>query len=326
MQSLRTISILGLCAAGIAVAAAPVGDQTLLLRAYFQVLLIQQMPAQVRHVTQEFPGVDAAQVQPSLTAWTEAQLAATKGALNARLGEQSRERFEQFVADYSIAESQVDVRFLKSLVAGLGLEQNPPRTYQALHELVATTLLTSDIQAASKFLSDLQTWLKLKANTPDTPPLQAWLQRDQPRPAAAAPAPVRTQLLAEREAAPAEFKSGAEPGPSMRATYAAARKERQARNMEAAQAGMQQVAAERQAAEQELAAHKTAAAQAEGEAMKSHAQKLAAVEQQALEQQQNSWGNKLKGVVGATISAAGGAFLGGIGTQAGQVAADALFK
>ena len=46
----------------------------------------------------------------------------------------------------------------------------------------------------------------------------------------------------------------------------------------------------------------------------------------SLEQQQNSWGNKLKTVVGTTISAAGGAFLGGIGTQAGQKAADALFN
>ncbi|MCX7009045.1 MAG: hypothetical protein NTY53_17655 [Kiritimatiellaeota bacterium] len=332
MKIMRVIGILGLLVAACSAATAPVSEHALLLRAYFHVMLIQQMPAQVRHVTQAVPEADAAQIQEALTVWMQTQLATTRAELTTRLGEQSRERFEQFVADYSVAESKGNIRFLTTMVAGLGLEQNPPQTYQALHEFVTTTLLKADLQTASKFLSDLQTWLKLKTNTPDMPPLQAWLNRDQaldaaPKSApAVAPAPSRAQLLAEREAAPAEFKPEAETSPSARETYAAARKERQARRMEVAQAGMQQVAAERQSAEQEQAAQKTTMAQAEAEAIKNQAQKLAAVEKQAMEQQQNSWGNKLKAIVGTTISAAGGAFFGGVGAQAGQLASDALFS
>jgi hypothetical protein len=108
--------------------------------------------------------------------------------------------------------------------------------------------------------------------------------------------------------------------------FAAARKKKQELRMAEAQAAMQQVAAERQSAEQDLAARKQAEAQAEAVAVQNQAQKLAATEKQALEQQQNSWGNKLKAIVGTTISAAGGAFFGGVGAQAGQMAANALFK
>ena len=60
--------------------------------------------------------------------------------------------------------------------------------------------------------------------------------------------------------------------------------------------------------------------------MKRHADKLAATEKDALEQRKNSWGNRLKSIVGATVSAATGAFTGGIGTRAGQEAANAIFK
>jgi FtsZ-binding cell division protein ZapB len=104
------------------------------------------------------------------------------------------------------------------------------------------------------------------------------------------------------------------------------RKKRSERRLEEAQAGMEQVASERQAAEEEYAAKKTAAAQAEAEAMKRHADKLAATEKDALEQRKNSWVNRLKSIVGATVSAATGAFTGGIGTRAGQEAANAIFR
>jgi capsule polysaccharide export protein KpsE/RkpR len=110
------------------------------------------------------------------------------------------------------------------------------------------------------------------------------------------------------------------------ASFSASRSERRAKALEEAQAGMQQVAAERQAAEQEYAAAKTAAAQAEADAMRKHADKLAAAEQEALEQRKNSWSGRLKQIVSTTIGAAGGAFFGGVGSRAGEAAANAVFK
>ncbi len=127
-------------------------------------------------------------------------------------------------------------------------------------------------------------------------------------------------------AAPAAFKAEADTESTPRNLFAEARKKKQERRAAEAQAAMQQIATERQNAEQELASKKQAEAQAEADAVKNQAQKLAATEKQALEQQQNSWGNKLKALVGTTISAAGGAFFGGIGAQAGQMAANALFQ
>jgi FtsZ-binding cell division protein ZapB len=82
---------------------------------------------------------------------------------------------------------------------------------------------------------------------------------------------------------------------------------------------------ERDAAEQEAAARKTAAAQVEVDAMRRQADKLALVEREALEQRRNSWRNRLRSILVGTVSAATGAFTGGIGTQAGQRAAEAIF-
>jgi hypothetical protein len=109
-------------------------------------------------------------------------------------------------------------------------------------------------------------------------------------------------------------------------SFAQARQDRRQRALEEAQAGMQQVASERDAAEREYAARKTASAQAEAEAIKRQADKLASTETEALEQRKNSWGNKLKGILSATIGAATGAFTGGIGTEAGTRLADAIFE
>jgi len=124
-----------------------------------------------------------------------------------------------------------------------------------------------------------------------------------------------------------EFTAAEEPAnANSLEAFGAQRKDRRDRLVKEAQEGMAQVSAERQQAEQELASKKQAEAQAEAEAIKNHAQRLADTEKQALDQEQNSWSAKLKGVVGATISAAGGAFFGGIGAQAGQMAANAIFQ
>jgi len=122
-----------------------------------------------------------------------------------------------------------------------------------------------------------------------------------------------------------EFVEEEEDDESFLDSFTGLRNEKRDRMLEEAKAGMEQVAAERKAAEDDYAQRKLAAAQKEAEAMKRHAQDLAAAEEQALKQRERSWGSRLKRIVGATVSAAGGAFLGGVGERAGQEAADALF-
>lgn len=331
MKKLFTAVAALLGAAAVGAPAAVVSDQALLLSAYFRVLLIQQVPAQAQGLCGQLAEQDAAHVQAALAAWTQKRTTEIRQTLAARFGEQTRERFEQFVADYSVAEGQQDVRFLKQLVGELELEPSAGASYANLRQAIAAHWLQADIQGASQLLSDLQTWLKLRPTTPNLPPLPAWLERDQQSPpdavaTPAAPPPSAAQLLAGAEVVVPEFNATATEENAPRNLYAEARKKRQARRMEESQAAMQQIANERQVAEQEYAAKKQSEAHADAEAIRGQAQKLAAIEKQALEQQQHSWGNKLKAIVGATVSAAGGAFFGGVGAQAGQRAADALFK
>jgi hypothetical protein len=83
---------------------------------------------------------------------------------------------------------------------------------------------------------------------------------------------------------------------------------------------------ERRAAEDEAAARKLAAAQAEADAVRKQAEKLAAAESEAIEQRRNSWSGRLKSVLTTAIGATSGAFLGNVGSRAGEAAAEALFN
>jgi hypothetical protein len=101
--------------------------------------------------------------------------------------------------------------------------------------------------------------------------------------------------------------------------------ERRADALRQAEVGMSMVTAERQAAEDELAAKKLQQAQADATALKKQARVLAAAEKDAMAQRENSWGNRLKKIVGATATAAGGTFFGHVGAEAGRAAVDAIF-
>ena len=257
---------------------------------------------------------------------------AVRQELTAQFGGQGRAQFEQFVTAYSEAENKNDAHYLRGLCAALGASQPYPADFAVLRQLGLTAWLQPDIEASSKFLADIQLWLQLKGRTPNMPPLAAWLARDQPAavPARVVPPPQKTiaQQLAGAEAPMPEFKAEDEaaPGANPLEAFSAQRKERRERAAKEAQEAMAQVATERQQAEQEYASKKQAEASAEAEAIKNHAQRLADAEKQAIEQEKDSWSTKLKGVVGATITAAGGAFFGGIGAQAGQMAANLIFQ
>jgi hypothetical protein len=314
--------------------ATPSPNATVLLRSYYRYLVTQQVGEQVQTLTAQLPKHDMAEVQAAMAAWTGQRMEVVRQELLAQFGEEGRLKFEKFFTAYSAAESKNDPQFLHAIGDALGANQPYPADFAALRQLGVTAWLQPDIQASSRFLTDVQMWLQLKDRTPNMPPLAAWLARDLPAPkpvakvrAAPRPPPTIAQQLAGAEAPLPEFKPEDETTiANPLDSFIAQRKERRDRIAKEAQEAMASVAAERQQAEQELAAKKQAEAQADAEAVKNHAQRLAQAENDAMEQEKNSWTTKLKGLVGATISAAGGAFFGGIGAQAGQMAANLIFQ
>lgn len=316
-------------------ATARLPDDAVLLRSYYRYLVTQQVGAQVQTMGASLTRPDAVAVQAATAAWSGQRMEMVRQELVTQFGEQGRPRFEKFFAVYSEAENKNDPQYLQELCTVLGARQPYPADYAALRQMSLNAWLQQDIQASSKFLADVQTWLQLKSRTPNMPPLNVWLARDvaagqDATVSRVAPPPQKTvaQQLASAEAPMPEFKAEDEaaPGSNPLEAFSAQRKERRERAVKEAQEAMAQVATERQAAEQEYASKKQAEASAEAEALKNHAQRLADNEKQAIEQEKDSWSTKLKGIVGATITAAGGAFFGGIGAQAGQMAANAIFQ
>jgi hypothetical protein len=302
-------------------------DLAVLSRCYMKFLLNQQVAAQADMIAREARQEDAAQIKQAMSVRSAAKTVDLRNELTAQFGNSARARFEQFVADYTAAEKAGDAQLLAQLGEAFGISP-APADYASLRRVAIETFLQPDMADGSKWLGEIQTWIDVRKKTKDTPPLSIWLTRDQPTTVAKSAKPVvkKPNSLADAEADMGEFTAGEEEASSPLDSFDNMRKKRSARKLEEAQAGMEQVASERQTAEEEYAAKKTAAAQAEAEAMKRHADKLASVEKEALEQRKNSWGNRLKSIVGATVSAATGAFTGGIGTRAGQEAADAIFK
>ena len=305
-------------------------DLAVLGRCYMKFLLNQQVAAQAGIVAHEAREQDVPQIKQAASNWSAAKTDELRKELTAQFGNNARARFEQFVGDYTTAEKSGDAKLLAQLGEALGLSP-APADYTSLRKSAIESFLQPDMAAGSKWLGEVQTWIDVRKKTADTPDLSIWLTRDQPTVVTKSTKPKKTAVkkpnsLAAAEADMGEFTAEEEESTSPLDNFDDMRKKRSDRRLEEAQTGMEQVSSERQAAEEEYAAKKTAAAQAEAEGMKRHADKLAATEKDALEQRKNSWGNRLKSIVGATISAATGAFTGGIGTRAGQEAANAIFK
>ena len=305
-------------------------DNAVLGQCYLKFMLYQQVAAQANGVAAEAPQADQDQIRKAAADWSASKTRSVRSLLTARFQDDARGKFEQFVADYTTAEKTADPEFLARMIAAFGFAP-APADYASLRKSAIDSFLQPDVAEGSKWLGEVQTWADVRAKTPGTPDLSIWLTRDQPAAAAKPakqkkPAVKKPDTLADAEAEMGEFAAGEEDVANPLDNFDEMRKKRSERKLEEAQAGMEQVASEREAAEQEYAAKKTAAAQAEAEAMKRHADKLAATEKDALEQRKNSWVNRLKSIVGATVSAATGAFTGGIGTRAGEEAANAIFK
>ncbi len=316
-----------------AVSAAPVDSHdAVLIREYYRFRVADAAQTQAQTIAQHADAKAAEQIRQAVAEWRADRLRLIRTQLGKQFGARAREMFGQFVEEFTQAEKQGDAEYLRALATAAGLTPSPG-TYDELAAHVLKTDLQKDSEAAANFLSELETWLAVRAKNQNAPPLDAWLRRKEPSGSAIttagatrSPTPRSQNPLRDAEASVSEFTPPEEGGDAGLVAFSSARSERRARALKEAQAGMQQIAAERDAAEKEYAAAKLAAAQAEAEAMRKHAEKLAAVEQEALEQRKNSWSGRLKQIVSATIGAAGGAFFGGIGSRAGEAAANAIFR
>ncbi len=311
-----------------------VPDGAVLLTAALRYRISQQTAAQVAELERAAADEARAQVSKAGEEWQSAVLEAIRGELDARFGREARAVFGDFLEDFARAEQANDLAYLKALAPRLGWDE-APADFAALRLRSLRELVAEDVAAAGRLLGEMQSWLAVRAREAGTPPLAAWLARDQPSvtPATATfgqhlpPArPARpANPLRDAEAPPGDFVADEEPAATALDSFSTARAGRRAQALEEAQAAMQQVALERRTAEEEMAARKSAAAQAEAEAVRKQAERLAAADQEAIEQRKNSWSGRLKSILCTTIGATSGAFLGGVGARAGEEAARAVF-
>ncbi len=320
------LMVAGLTLTGLLPVHAAVRDSGVLLESLFRFRVASQAAAQAVELGTRAGGDASEQIAAAASRWGDEANESIREDLETAMGDGAREAFAGFVESFSAAEASGDAAYL----AALGRElrwPHPPEDYDTLRQVVVHNKLGDDIAESARFLGEVQTWIDVRRRSQGAPPLRDWLDRDDPpAPASAAPRARPPNPLRDAEAPAGEYRGGEEPVGNALDAFGSARGARRQKALEQAQAGMQQVAEERRTAEDELAAKKIAAAQAESEAVKKQAEKLAAAESEALEQRKNSWSGRLKQIATATIGAAGGAFFGGIGSRAGEAAAQAVFK
>lgn len=301
------------------------GDKAL-LRAYIRFSLAQEANSQAKKLAADAPAPKAEQIRNLADEWFQDEVSLLRTDLAKQFGKNARERFATFVSEFTKAEKAGNSQYLERLAKQVGLLEPPP-DYKTLRRLALERWLKGQLSAATSLLSEIQTWSEVSAKKSNVPPLDSWLERNQPAEVSEPDREPRhvNPLRAAEAKSPAWDDSAVSSGSALD-SFAQRRRARREQAMKTAQAGMQQMSIERQAAEQERAARVTADAQSEAEAMRAQAQKLAAVEAEALAQRENSWGNRIKRIIGGTIGAGVGAFTGGIGTEAGQRAAAAVFQ
>lgn len=306
--------------------AARQSEQGVLLHAYLRFNLAQQVNEQALSVAEKLSGEEAEAVRNVADEWVDDEADAVRKMIEARFGDRARDRFEHFVSTYTAAEGAGDSAYLAQLVAAVGAGSGID-DYSALRRWMLDGVLAPQLAAGIRLLSEMETWADVRSKQPDTPGLDVWLARDVGSKPAAPVTPRRpVNPLAAAEAPSTPWNDETQPTGSALDQFAARRRDRREQALQSAQAGMQQLAMERQAAEQDLAARRMAEAQADADAMRAQAQRQAAAESEAMAQRENSFGSRIKRVIGATVSASVGAFTGGVGAEAGRRAAEELFR
>ncbi len=312
-------------AALVAPTAQAVTDDEFLMVSYLKYQLVKQIPKQVAGIGEGLDADAQAEISSAATAWSKPRWASVKEGLSERFGENARGTFEAFVANLTKMEQQKNESYLQFMCKACEIPAPWPRDYTELRRVMTNDRLSETLKDGGAFLGEVQTWSELKKkDVAQLPPLTYWLARTEDIQLDVPPKQPEN-LLREAEAALPLYVEEDEEDTGFLDDFGAMRDEKRAQQVEEAKAAMAQVAEERRAAEEDYAARKLAVAQKEAEGMKLHAQELASVEAQALKQRERTWGARLKRIVGATVSAAGGALIGEVGSRAGQEAADALF-
>jgi hypothetical protein len=296
------------------------GDGYLYTR-YLQAQVIDQVVSQQENMCEGLSASKSSQVAEAFSQWRQHQLGRLKSDLENELGENARTQFSDFARNLSEAQQQEDNQMLQNISEELNFDPVPQR-FTDLQSVVLNQRKDSLLPEAANFLGEVETWTAL----PDSaPPLSAWLSRNQNPAPPPKPQPTVNPLRAA-EAAGNTWVPPEEESVNPMDAFTQSRNEKREQALEDAHAGMRQVASERESYERDQASKELAKSREDAEAMRAQAQRLAATEEEALAQRENSWGNRLKRIVGGTISAATGAFTGGIGAEAGQRAANAVFN
>ncbi len=328
----RYASVLALCGLVFgAWAQTPEGEPPtrVLLKALFRLSVSDQIASQAATFASRADEVAAVEIEMAVDSFKAEISERIRTELDEIFGTVARDEFGVFVDRYATAEAEKDLEFLGRLVAMSGEWKQKPETFDQIRQAMVQDVMKDEIAEGSRFLAEIQTWLDVRKKAQDVPNLEVWLKREDSVQSVIAQTPKSTRKanpLRDAEAKAKTFEGGDDGEASVLAGFGAARAERRQKALEDARAGMQQVAEERRVAEDEAASKKLAAAQAESEAVRKHAEKLAASESEAIEQRRNSWSSRLKSVLSTTIGATSGAFLGNVGSRAGEAAADAVFN
>ncbi|MBA4387225.1 MAG: hypothetical protein C0404_04540 [Verrucomicrobia bacterium] len=315
-----------LCGAGEVSAVATKDSRPMLVTSYYRYLMGNELEGYCKEVMAKADDGQKKEIGEALAETKQACFLRIKKDLQGEFGDRAQEEFTSFISAYTSAEKEGNKEYLKEMGNALAVAP-APGSYDALRGSVTAKLMKGDVDSLAGFLSDAEVWVQLKKKEKNTVPFKAWLSRQ----AAPAVKPVPVQPVKKTD----PLRDAEVPVPALKDeevgdvnpvdAFGEMRKARRQRAMEESKAGMQQVAKEREAAERDEAARKQEAASAEAEALKAQANKIAAVEKEAIEQSKDTWGARLNNIIGSTVSAAGGAFFGGIGARAGQEAVRAIF-
>ena len=290
-----------------------------LISSYFKYNIVKEVKKSATGITTS--DTAKTQITDTLNSWSKQQQQQIRASLQNQFADKAKENFSSFVKNYTAAEKDNDLTYLKTLTDLLNVSP-APKTFEQLRSIAINQWLKNDINSAGTLLSEIQTWNELPQKTSSTLSLHNWLERDKNTVPPVVPEP----SLASAEPDLPDFVELDEDAESSMDIYDKLQNKRRAQVLAESQKYMKQIAEERKSAEEEYAQRKSAKATKEAAAVKSQAQKLAAAESEVMEQRKHTWTARFSRLV---TSVAGGTFsavTGGVGSAAGAAAAQAIFE
>ncbi|MCK5529309.1 MAG: hypothetical protein KAI74_06465 [Kiritimatiellae bacterium] len=298
---------------------APPNNAEVLISAYFKYNIVKEVKKSAEAIT----ATDTAktEITDTLNSWSKQQQQQIRASLQKQFNDDAKETFSFFVKNYTAAEKDNDLDYLKTLTARLS-NSPAPKSFIQLRNIAINQWLKDDINSAGTLLSEIQTWNDLPSSTRSTLSLQDWLERDKNAPP---PTPPEPSLANAEPDLPAFVELDEDEGSAMD-IYDKLQSKRRAQVLAESQKYMKQIADERKSAEEEYAQRKSAKATKEAAAVKAQAQKLAAAESEVMEQRKHTWTARFSRLATSVVGGTFSAVTGGVGSAAGAAAAQAIFE